>query len=51
MLLADRSYAAGEHALVRDGRTDAGKKAGPGVYFYRFEAGEHRVRGKLIRVP
>lgn len=49
--LADGRRAAGEHALVWDGRTDAGERSGPGVYFYRFEAGPHRARGKLVLTP
>ena len=33
--LADRDFAAGEHALVWDGTDDAGRAAGRGVYFVR----------------
>lgn len=50
-LLADHRHEAGEHALAWDGRTSAGTKARPGVYFYRLEAGAHRAHGKLTRVP
>ena len=47
-LLANDRLEPGEHALTWNGDTTSGTKAGPGVYFYRFEAGEHRARGKLV---
>lgn len=50
-LLADSKLAAGVHRIGWDGRTDAGRLAGAGVYFYRLEAGEQRRSGRLTRLP
>jgi len=49
-VLEEQYLPAGHHAIEWDGRTEAGARAGPGVYFYRFEAGEFRARGRMTRV-
>jgi hypothetical protein len=41
---------AGEHAVLWDGRDEAGRPAGSGVYFYELRAGETRSGRKLIRL-
>ena len=38
---------AGFASLAWDGRTDGGRRVGPGIYFYQVEAGTHRARGKM----
>ena len=50
-LLANGRLAAGVHRIDWDGRTDAGRVAGAGVYFYQLEAGEQRRSGRLTRLP
>ena len=42
---------AGEHTATWDGRTDAGERAGPGIYFYRFDSGIYHRRGRVTRLP
>ena len=39
--------AAGVHGLVWDGRVNDGRRASPGLYFYRVEAGAYRTTGKM----
>ena len=50
-VLADGYLPAGHHAIEWDGRSEAGTRVAPGVYFYRFEAGEFRARGRMTRMP
>jgi hypothetical protein len=47
-LLADREFPAGEHALLWDGRDEAGHPAGSGVYFVRLEAAGVSESQKLV---
>jgi hypothetical protein len=42
---------AGRHEAIWDGRSETGRKASPGVYFYRLDAGGHRSERKLIILP
>jgi hypothetical protein len=46
--LADRAEAAGEHAVVFDGRDDAGRALASGVYFYRLDAGDVTRTRKMV---
>ncbi len=39
--LVEGNYPAGRHEVVWDGRDDAGRPTGSGVFFYRLEAGPH----------
>jgi hypothetical protein len=49
--LAEREFAAGEHRLTWDGRTDTGRDAGGGIFFLRVSgAGEVRTV-KVVRIP
>ena len=50
-VLADQLFPAGQHELIWDRRTNSGAIAGPGIYFYRIEAGEHRSRRRMIVLP
>lgn len=50
-LLANHSLPAGSHSLEWDGRNEAGARVGAGIYFYQFQAGEHRSNGRLALVP
>jgi hypothetical protein len=50
-VLANHRLPPGSHSIAWDGSTDSGSRAGPGVYFYRFSAGEHRAKGRFVRVP
>jgi YVTN family beta-propeller protein len=48
--LADgASYPAGHHAVIWDGRDDAGRAAPAGVYFAHVHAGSHEGVQKLVR--
>jgi hypothetical protein len=47
--LVDRSMAAGESRVTWDGRTDDGLVAGSGIYFYSFQANDHRETRKIVR--
>lgn len=47
--LADGGYTAGPHEIVWDGRNDAGKRVGPGLYFYKLVA-EGREINKRVTI-
>lgn len=46
--LAEGDLPAGVHQRVWDGRTDAGRAAAPGVYFYRLEAQGKELSRRLV---
>ncbi len=46
--LVDGPLAAGQHTARWDGRTDSGDRAGSGIYFYSFRAGDVRETRKLV---
>ena len=46
--LVDRALPAGRHQANWDGRTDDGQSVSAGVYFYTFQAGDHRETRKLL---
>jgi len=46
--LASGATAPGEHVAVWDGRDDAGRVVGSGVYFCRIEIGKYRVERKMV---
>jgi hypothetical protein len=48
--LANRYFPAGSHAVPWNPMT-AGRRIGPGVYFYRIEAGAFRARKKMTLIP
>ncbi|MDP7031769.1 MAG: S8 family serine peptidase [Gemmatimonadota bacterium] len=48
--LLDGPVSAGRHHAVWDGRDAHGSVVAPGVYFCRYEAGDFRAEGKLVRV-
>jgi hypothetical protein len=48
--LAHGTLAAGRHALAWDGRGDAGRRVGAGVYFVRADAGGDVATRRLVRV-
>ena len=48
--LLDREVEAGYHRLAWDGRDDAGRQAGAGVYFYLLESGSFRQTRKMTLV-
>ena len=50
-VLANQFFAAGYQAVAWDGRNEAGELAGPGIYFYRIEAGAFRARRKMTLLP
>lgn len=47
-MLASRFFTAGYHAIDWDHSSDDGERMGPGVYFYRVEAGPFRDRKKMV---
>jgi hypothetical protein len=49
--LARRAYDAGRHTVTWDGRDDAGRRVGPGLYFVRFRAEGVMETGKLVLLP
>jgi hypothetical protein len=49
--IMDRQLSAGSHSIEWDGRNEAGARSGPGVYFYRFRAGEDFATGRITRLP
>jgi hypothetical protein len=49
--LASRYFPGGYHSLAWDHRNDDGRALGPGVYFYRIEAGPFHDRKKMVLVP
>ncbi len=46
--LLDRESPAGPGEVAWDGRDDAGRRVGAGVFFYRMEAGDWQSRRKMI---
>jgi Domain of unknown function (DUF1929)/Galactose oxidase, central domain len=46
--LANRFFAAGYQSIQWDHHRDNGQRVGPGVYFYRIEAGPFRDRKKMV---
>ncbi|PIU44710.1 MAG: hypothetical protein COS95_07675 [Ignavibacteriales bacterium CG07_land_8_20_14_0_80_59_12] len=46
--LLDGERPAGYHRIVWDGKTNAGKTAGTGVYFYRLTTGNHASTRKML---
>ena len=49
--LASHWYPPGYHAVEWDQRDGRGKQIGPGVYFYRIEAGTIRDQRKMLLLP
>jgi hypothetical protein len=49
--LANRYFPAGYQVLGWDHRDDDGRTLGPGVYFYRIEAGPFHDRKKMVLIP
>ncbi len=49
-LLAGEAMAAGDHAVVWNGLTDAGQQAASGTYVYRLDAGNQRLTRKMLMV-
>jgi len=49
-VLTDEAWPAGRHSVVWTGESDAGKTAGPGVYFLRIQAGGFTARNKMLRM-
>jgi flagellar hook assembly protein FlgD len=45
--LADRVFEGKSHELIWDGADDAGRRVGPGVYFYRVRSGSFTGQKKL----
>jgi hypothetical protein len=50
-VLANHWHPAGRHAVGWDQRDAGGKLVGPGVYFYRIDAGANRDRKKMLLLP
>lgn len=48
--LGPRTLDAGAHAIAWDGRDDAGRDTGPGLYFVRVAAPEGAITARVIRV-
>jgi subtilisin-like proprotein convertase family protein len=48
--LVDRSFAAGRHSLVWDGRDESQSEAASGVYFARLLATDHKTTDKMLLV-
>jgi flagellar hook assembly protein FlgD len=49
-LVDEQRRAAGEHAVLWDGRDGSGRAAASGVYFVRVESGQYVKVGKLALV-
>ena len=49
-VLAQGQFASGAHVVHWDGRDDAGRPVGSGVYFVRLESGGTRLERTLIRI-
>lgn len=49
-ILADKMYAAGEHAVVWDGTDAGGAQVSSGVYFYRMVTGKFTATRKMALV-
>jgi flagellar hook assembly protein FlgD len=47
-VLADASFAPGEHALAWDGTDANGQRVRPGVYLYRMTAGAFREQRRMV---
>lgn len=45
------ALSAGVHLLRWDGRDDAGRLAGAGIYFVTLAAGEQRITSRILRLP
>jgi galactose oxidase-like protein len=50
-VLADCYYAPGYYTVEWDKRTTSGSSVGPGMYFYRIQAGPFRARRKMVLLP
>jgi hypothetical protein len=50
-VLLDRALEAGSHTVSWDGRDDRGRRAVPGLYLYRLEAGGASASRRLVRIP
>jgi hypothetical protein len=50
-VLANHYYPPGYHAVEWDHRTSSGAAAGPGIYFYRIDAGPLHDRKKMALTP
>ena len=48
--LTDRTFGAGYHSVLWDGRNDLGVQAAPGMYFVRLDAGPVGLTSKVILV-
>jgi hypothetical protein len=48
--LASHYFPAGVHSVEWDHAMENGRSAGPGVYFYRIEAGPFRARKKMVLI-
>jgi len=46
--LVNEYFSAGEHSVVWDGRDDAGRTVGSGVYLYRMTAGEFSETRRMV---
>jgi len=49
--LASGRYPAGEHELEWNRRTAGGSLAGPGLYFYRMQAGTYQEKRRMVILP
>lgn len=48
--LANRTFAAGRHELVWDGRDGSGAETASGLYFYRLQVSGHQETNKMLLV-
>ncbi|MBU1950565.1 MAG: hypothetical protein KJ927_17765 [Candidatus Eisenbacteria bacterium] len=48
--LAQGAFGGGPHAIIWDGRDDSGQPVASGVYFSRFESGNHRESRRMMLV-
>jgi len=48
--LVSESLPAGSHEVIWDGKTDAGRQAASGTYFYRLDAGQQQLTRKMTLV-
>jgi flagellar hook assembly protein FlgD len=49
-VLMDAAIGAGPHTVSWDGRTDAGREAASGSYYYRLEVGERSESRALVKL-
>ena len=49
-VLDDAVRPAGDHTVAWDGRDDAGRPVGAGVYWVEVRSGDQGARGKVIRL-